>query len=272
MQDLITRILASIRGFVHGRRVLTTESKRNRALALAALVEKHLPADFEVHGDHDAWPLVATAMLAREAGMMLSLLEMERTGRVSDLAVLVRSLYEHTVYLAWMAGDDTAKRIEAWRKEDLRLRLAADRELRDHKATPHLTDAERATMERERNALEGGELRLIQLADEADKAWGSILPGFDSEDWQRSFKGMYSIVYRHTSGAAHPTWRGTHPVTEDTSPTGRRVAMEQPNAHEPFDPIGLGTVILGQALLVASHALGWPSRDETLAAFGRFPG
>jgi Family of unknown function (DUF5677) len=265
---------------------ISTREKKSRARTLAALVEARLPADFDVHGDEDAWSWVATGLLARQAGTMLSLVDLEPSGRVTDLAVLVRDLFEHVVHLAWLGADPGRERVEAWRKHDLSERLKADRDATDH-GVLILTAEERAEMERERGALTGGRLKLIDLAVAADQRWLGVLPGFDipddgdhddaeeSEDKEpdrQSFRKLYAIVYRHTSAFAHPSWRGLHRVTIDTGPTGRRVAMEQADRAYPFDPVGLGTLIFATGLFVAGEALGWPEREQVVAIFNRFPG
>jgi hypothetical protein len=264
---------------------ISTPEKKSRARALAALVEARLPADFEVHGDEDAWPWVATGLLARQAGTMLSLVGLEPSGRVTDLAVLVRDLFEHVVHLAWLGADPGRERVEAWRKHDLSERLKADRDVSDH-GVLILTAEERAEMERERDAMTGGQLKLIDLAVAADQRWLGVLPGFDvpdsdrddaeqSDDDQRdgqSFRKLYAIVYRHTSAFAHPSWRGLGRVTLDTGRTARRVAMEQADPVYPFDPVGLGTLIFATGLFVAGEALGWPAREHVVAIFNRFPG
>ncbi len=217
---------------------------------------------------------------------MLSLVGLEPSGRATDLAVLVRDLFEHVVHLAWLGADPGRERVEAWRKHDMNERLKADRDASDH-GVLILTAEERAEMECERDALTGGQLKLIDLAVAADQRWLGVLPGFDlpdegdhinaeeSEDEEpdgQSFRTLYATVYRHTSAFAHPTWRGLHRVTLDTGPTGRRVAMEQPDPAYPLDPVGLGTVIFATALFVAGEALGWPSREDVVAIFNRFPG
>ena len=249
--------------------MISTAEKKARARALAALVEARLPADFDVHGDQDAWPWVATGLLARQAGTMLSLVDLEPSGRVTDLAVLVRGLFEHVVHLAWL-GADGAQHVEAWRKHDLSERLKADRDGRDH-GVLLLTAEERAEMERERDALNGDPLKLIDVALTADERWRGELPGFGDPGGQ-SFRKLYVTVYRHTSAFAHPTWRGLHRVTLDTDPTARRVAMDEPDPAYPFDPVGLATLIFATGLFVAGEALGWPPRDQVVAIFDRFPG
>ena len=53
----------------------------------------------------------------------------------------------------------------------------ADRHASDH-GVLILTAEERAEMERERDAMTGGQLRLIDLAVAADQRWLGVLPGF----------------------------------------------------------------------------------------------
>ncbi len=261
---------------------ISTPEKKSRARALAALVEARLPANFEVHGDEDAWPWVATGLLARQAGTMLSLVGLEPSGRVTDLAVLVRDLFEHVVHLAWLGADPGRERVEAWRKHDLCERLKTDRDASDH-GVLILTAEERAEMERERDSMSGGQLKLIELAVAADQRWLGVLPGFngdhddaeesdDEEPDGQSFRKLYAIVYRHTSAFAHPSWRGLGRVTLDSRRTVRRVAMEQADPAYPFDPVGLGTLIFATGLFVAGEALGWPAPEAVVAIFNRFPG
>jgi hypothetical protein len=50
----------------------------------------------------------------------------------ADAGVAVRTFFEHTLYLAWLAADSSADRIRAWRKSDLKFRLAADDDARAH--------------------------------------------------------------------------------------------------------------------------------------------
>jgi len=238
-----------------------------------------------VHGDEDSWSWVATGLLARQAGTMLSLVALEPSGRVTDLAVLVRVLFEHVVHLAWLGADPGRERVEAWRKHDLSERLKTDRDASDH-GVLIMTAEQRAEMERERDALTGGQLKLIDLAAAADQRWLGILPGFEvSEDGDhgdeeesddgetdgQSFRKLYAIVYRHTSAFAHPSWRGLHRVTLDTGPNARRVAMERADPVYAVDPVGLGTVIFATGLLVAGEVLGWPDREQVVAIYNCLP-
>jgi hypothetical protein len=201
---------------------------------------------------------------------MLSLLDLDPSGRVTDLAALVRDLFEHVVHLAWLGAEPGRDRVRAWRKHDLSARLTADRDARDH-GVAILTDEERAEMEQERDRLQGDQLKLIELARTADEKWQGVLPGFDVEADGESFRKLYAIVYRHTSAFAHASWRGLHRVTIDLSPTTRRVAMENADPAYPLDPVGLGTTIFATGLFVAGESLGWPGREEVLAVFARFP-
>src|SRR3981081_3724189 len=94
-----------------------------RALACVGLVRERLPTDAEEDGRSAKWPLVGLALIARAAGTVESLEELQPEGRVSDSATLVRTLYEHVVHLAWLAADSSPARLEEWQKDDLRQTL-----------------------------------------------------------------------------------------------------------------------------------------------------
>jgi hypothetical protein len=176
----------------------------------------------------------------------------------TDAGTLVRSLYEHVVHLAWLGADPSAARLAEWRKVDLVARLKTDRDGRDH-GTPLLED--RAAMERQVAALAGRErLVLVDMAAEADKAWEGKLEELGPPKTPRSLRGLYAILYRHTSGTAHPGFRGINAVVTDLSPADRQVHLEE-NPDE-WSPFSTGVIVYALGLLITGEALGWPGRGE----------
>jgi hypothetical protein len=240
-----------------------------RAHALAALVRAHLPAEFDAHGDNDAWPLIATGLLSRMTTTLEQLMTLRPHGLAVDAGTLVRSLYEHVVHLAWLAADPSAERIEEWRKDDLSNRVTTENDAR-RRGTKLFEDDEFEALKAQVAALKGNKLFLEQLADAADKHWAGKLPGMGKSTTVKSFRGTYVFLYRNYSGTAHPTYRGLNPVIEDVSLTRKRVVLEAAGSVTP--PYGLATVIYAQALFVAAASLDWPAKDDVLAAFERFPG
>src|SRR5687767_13875217 len=148
---------------------------RRRASALTRLVEDRLPAEYTATGHHDAWPLIAAALLSRMTTTLGHIFDLQRRGRAVDAGTLLRSLYEHLVHFAWLAADPSAARIEEWRKDDLESRLTADNDLRQ-RGEKLYTDAQHEEIKQEIAGLRGNPpLRLVNLAEAADKAWAGKL-------------------------------------------------------------------------------------------------
>lgn len=225
----------------------------------------------EVHGDVDAWPLIGTALVGQSTNLLLSIIDLSGTGRPSSATILLRGLFERAVYLAWLGVDPSAKRIEAWRKDDLKNRLIADSEWRE-RGVALLTDENRSAMENEVARLEGGRLVLADLAVQADQDWSGRLPSIDLDapGPARSFRGHYAVIYRYTSTAVHPSFSGLNRFVTETSSTGRTVGLQERELGEGWNPFSTATVIFGLCLYVASAALGWPAREAIDAVYQRY--
>jgi hypothetical protein len=235
---------------------------------LIELAASHFPREIDVTGDADAWPLVATAMVSRMIGTMRAILALHPDELEADAGAEVRRLFEQAVYLGWLAADPSAEHIQAWRKADLKSRLAADNDARAH-GVPLLTDDQRAEIERQVAGLKGGRITVENVAEEADRHWADKLPGMGGKGEVKSWRGFYAIVYRSYSGFTHPSYRGLNPVVVDITPTRKRVQLEQP--YEGSGPYGMATVIFGLSLFMVSDALGWPDADAITAIFERYP-
>lgn len=241
---------------------------RQRADALAFLIEERLPAEYDVTGDHDAWPLVGAALLSRATSTLRHVFDARRGGQSVDAATLGRSLYEHIVHLAWLAADPSPARIEEWRKADLVQRLKADNDVRSV-GDELLDDAARSRMQAQVGAMTGNDLVLVNLAIAADKHWAGKLPGMGSHREMKSFKGLYAVLYRNYSGTAHPSYVGLNHVVEDVTETRKRVVLE--TAPEGRGPFGMATVVYALGLYVAAQSLGWPDARRVNGAFDRYP-
>lgn len=239
-----------------------------RGRELVELASRHFPQEFEVTGDADAWPLVSAAMVSRMIGTMKVVLAQHPDELEADAGADVRRLFEQAVYFAWLAADPSAERIQAWRKADLKSRLAADEDARAH-GVQLFTDEQRAELQSQIDGLEGGRIVLTSVAEEADQYRAGRLPGMGGKGEVQSWRGFYAIVYRNYSGFTHPTYRGLNPVIVDLGPTRKQVRLEEP--YEGSGPYGMATVIFGLALLVAAEALNWPDAGEITAVFERYP-
>ncbi len=245
------------------------ESIQQRGRELVEVAARHLPREFEVTGDGDAWPFVATALVSRMTTTLRSILELHPAQLEADAGILLRSLYEHAIHLAWLGADPSAVRIEEWRKHDLAQRLKADTDAREH-GIELFSDKDRAELQAQVERMHGGKLVLADLARAADQYWAGKLPGMGASPEVRSFRGLYAIAYRHYSGVAHPSFRGLNRVVEDLDATHRRVHLEA--EYEGNGPYGLATVIFALALYVTTNTLGWPPDREIDAVFERHPG
>jgi hypothetical protein len=211
--------------------------------------------------------MVGTALLSRMTTTMQMLFALQRYQRAADAGTLLRSLYEYVVYFAWLAANPDPARFEAWRRSDLRLRIAAATEA-EARGVELLSSADLSAMQAQVAGMEGGRLTLEALAEEADTHWVGKLPGMDVGGSISTFRGLYTILYRQYSGTAHPSYRSIHPVVVDIGETHKRVVLE--GRYEGRGPFGMATVI-SFALYVAAASLGWPLADRVTAAFDRHP-
>jgi hypothetical protein len=247
------------------------ENTLMRARVLVGLVRENLPVEVPDNGRVATWPLVGLALMARCAGTLEALIELDRSPHFSDSATLARSLYEHTVHLAWLAADPSPARLEAWQKDDLRQVLVADRETRA-RSFPLLEPDERAALEARFDTMKGEPLKLADLAVAADQRWGGKLTGIGHHSEAGSFRGLYAVTYRFTSTRAHPSYRGTTPVVTQTSRTRSTVHMEADGHRPAWRALGTGTMLVGLALFICEETFDWPVRDRALHAFEQFPG
>lgn len=244
------------------------KSIQRRGRELVEVAARHFPHEFEVTGDADAWPFVAAALVSRMTTTLCSILELYPAQLEADAGILLRSLYEHAVHLAWLGADPLGERIEAWRKHDLIQRLKADADARE-RGIELFSDKDRADLQADVDRMRGEKLVLADLACAADQHWAGKLPGMGASPQARSFRGLYATVYRHYSGVAHPSFRGLNRVIEDLDATRRRVHLEA--QYEGNGPYGLTTVVFALGLYVTANTLGWPRDREIEAAFKRHP-
>jgi hypothetical protein len=64
---------------------------KGRASALTRLVEDRLPAEYTATGHHDAWPLIATALLSRMTTTLQHIFDLQRRGRFDDAEPLLET-------------------------------------------------------------------------------------------------------------------------------------------------------------------------------------
>ena len=130
-----------------------------------------------------------------------------------------------------------------------------------------IPDDPREEMERSVAAIEGSAPDLALMAVAADRYWSTRVGALDV-DGLRSFRGIYTVLFRQHSGLVHATFRGLNHVTVDPTPTRKKVVREAPL--EGSGPYGMATAVYGLGLLVSAQALGWPDATEVNAVFERY--
>jgi hypothetical protein len=236
-----------------------------RADALAQLVEARLPLDADSNGPETAWPLVAPALLAAATGSLKSIFVLRPHEAHNDASRLLRSLYDHVVTFAWLAVDPPG-RLAPWREADLRKRLTMADEFEEVGIELLSPDA-RADMERDVARTEGSVPNLADMAADADEYWLPRLPDLDGTGF-KSFRGLYTVLFRNHSGLVHAAMRGLNHVTIDLPRRRKRVVIQVPLG-DSRGPYGMATVIHSFGLFMAEQSLGWPDANEVRAIFDR---
>jgi hypothetical protein len=244
---------------------MTPDLIAQRAAALAELVERRLPLEADSNGIATAWPLAGPGLLALATASLKSIFLLRPHQAHNDSSRLLRSLYDHVVTFAWLAVDPPA-RLGPWRKNDLeeRLKMAREFDASDTELLPRLA---RAQMERDIANTEGSVPGLADMALNADKHWLPRIPDLDGTGF-KSFRGLYTVLFREHSGLVHATMRGLNHVTVDLDPPRKRLVLQAP-LDGSRGPYGMATVIHTLGLLVASQSLGWPEADEVRAIHTR---
>ena len=209
------------------------------------------------------WAIVGPALLARASYGVESVLALAE--RDTDAAVIVRSVYEASTMFAWMAIDPE-KHTARWWKEDIVQRLRTVREL--HALDPKYADRRASLEAKVKTVAEVPALpRLPQQAEDADKHWVEKLPAMLAHG-RTSFRGTYSLIYRISSQSAHGLFLPLTAFVQELG--GGKFSIGRPVARIP-SLVRVAPYAFGNALAVASLALGWPTATELDEAFSRAP-
>lgn len=234
--------------------------------ALVALIRNRLPVEVEPP-DHDPWPMVAWAFLARFAGAAEAVATLSPSRREIDSHCLLRVLCEHVITFAWIAAGPIPERIALFKKTDAAERIKTDNEFR-HIKDEALKPEVRAYYEGVCAAIPGELPPLSGRAAQADAHWEGRIEGMGRRRSPYSFSGAYRVLYRHASALTHPTLYGLQRLITNLPEGQKRVHIEGETAKR--SPAGMAAVLLGQALFVAAEALGWPTAEEVNAIFDEY--
>jgi hypothetical protein len=239
---------------------LAVEGTR-RAVAIA---DEVFPATFKP--DIPDAVRISIALLARCLTTTKACLHLVELGRRSDLMVCVRTLYEHTVTLAWLlGGNDAEHRMLLWERYCDEQAVRLDDDVVRLGGEPSIPAGTRAQMAAA--AIRLGGARMPGLADRAilaDREWAERLGLDPTHRDAASLRRVYSVIFRVASAVAHPTLAGLQFVAE-RRPDRVTIGVEPAGrAHEAMLPVPL---LIGTALTVSAQALGKPSIQQMNAYF-----
>jgi Family of unknown function (DUF5677) len=231
---------------------------RLRVRGLRELTSTFLPRTMPSTGDHADWPLSGFAMLARACGTAESALALAVERRATDAGALSRTLFEEVVTFAWIAIDPAAN-AQAWVRWDRRQRIKLDNDLVDCGA-PGLLDPQ--VREQFEALIASGPMMpedLPQRTVDADAHWAPRVDAIEPDPTsERSFRGMYRIVYRTDSQYAHAAVRSVEPFVVPAETAGQFRVVPVETDPGPITPFTRVPMLYALALLVAEPALGLP--------------
>lgn len=229
---------------------------RRRIRALRELTSTFLPRTMPSAGDHGDWPLSGFAMLARACGTAASAIALAAERRATDAGALSRTLFEEVVTFAWIAIDPVVN-APAWVRWDRRQRIKLDNDLVDKGAEPWLTPQVRKEFEA---LIAAGPMMpedLALRAVHADAHWAPRIDAIEPDPTsERSFRGMYRIVYRTDSQYAHAAVRSVEPFVVPAQEAGQFHVLPVETDPGPINPFTRAPGLYALALLVAEPTLG----------------
>jgi hypothetical protein len=232
---------------------MTGELVRTAADELLALVDRRLPERF--WPSEPIWRSVLTAYVARIAEMVDTLALLAEPRRQPDALIVLRAIYEHVVTFLWLAIDPRPRVLE-WHGHTMVHRRVVHNDARDFGADNVLSAEELAQAERATTVK-----ALIQRAEEVDRYWPARVDGFHTHPFDGpkhllTLRGLYVVVYRLGSRAAHGTMES---VDHCVRLEGRVHYVERGGREAPnLMWSALSIPLFAMVLVVAHERLGWP--------------
>src|SRR5690349_20629064 len=164
----------------------TPEQMQAANSELVALVRRDLPQRF--YQGEKWWKVFVTAGIVRLADCVETIMSLLDDRRDADAAVLIRSLFEQTITLSWVAIDPPTN-YERWKGQ------AAHEELKIHHDG---LDFGETLLSPQEVAVAKAAPTMPNLADrakEADKHWTSRVSGLHGPGHMLGFRGLYMSIY-----------------------------------------------------------------------------
>ncbi len=234
----------------------SNESVAIASCELIELVASHLPQRF--YPSEHPWRMFGAAVVLRMADTVESMTVLMTAGLPIDGLILLRTLYEQVIRYLWVSIDPDVH-MDAW-GSNARWQL---RKLHDDalKFDQEVMDEDELTAAKDAKPLPG----LVDLALAVDKHWGGKMVGFRSPANGRqgilTMRGLYTMVYRTGSSAAHVQPDSLEPYAElHESPRVIRRPLDEPSIWWP-----LAVALYAHALIVCHDQLNWPDPDRVRA-------
>jgi hypothetical protein len=232
------------------------EIARQRVRRLRELTGTFLPRSESSTGRHGDWPLTGFAMLARACGSAESVIALAGQRRAVDAGALSRTLFEQVVTFAWIAIDP-AHNTDAWVRWDRQQRIKADNDFVAHGLPPLLEPAIRQEFQA---VIASGPVmpdNLTQRASQADAHWAARVDAIDADPAsERSFRGMYRVIYRTDSQFTHAAVMSVEPFVIPSAEPPAWYALAVESDPGQVNPFTRAPVLYALGLLVAEPALG----------------
>jgi hypothetical protein len=197
------------------------------------------------------WRPYSAAALLRLCDTVESMMTLMTRGKDEDAEVLLRSLYEQAVVLAWVAIDPP-KRHARWKGDGDRQLLKLHNEAARY-GEGFLSPAEVAECEKAaRSPI------TEVMARQADAYWSGKIRGLHPPGHFLSFHGLYQGVYRVGSRPTHGSIAALEPYVRLSE---NRLVVQVPLRQPAMLPYSLAAPLLGMALVIASQRFRWV--DET---------
>jgi len=240
------------------------EVDEERAARLTSLVHPHLPITIPTPSLKESWAMLGPALVARMTGTLEAIIQLRPLRRAADEIILTRSLFDHTVTFAWLAGDSGHDRLHRFARTDAVERLKIDNHCRTL-GVEALNPEMRDWFETNKAGLDDDMPPIDQRARQADRDWMGNLPGLGEGSPLNCFEGLYAMLYRHHSGYEHPSALGMLSVAEDLPSDETRISLEE--TADP-DALGLTCALYSYGLYIAGQTIGWPDAADVAGVWG----
>lgn len=223
---------------------------------IQAILAERLPREMSLKFDWEFW---ATAMLARVGGIFDSITALVGAGRRADAEVALRTMYEQVTLFCWIAIDPE-KHLREWRENSESRWRQFHAEARDRYGFDVISEEEAEKL------AEGRMRKLEQRSVAVDRYWSEQIEAFKPppskkarEQPIKSFRGLYTAIYRTTSRIAHAEVDALQPyIYVDELQNRVRVTTEE---RARFGRAVLAVPLVGFFLLVHYQHFDWPSEE-----------